>query len=50
MDQLVIMEYGELDTIMNPTSFFGEPDIFREIKAGRVKWLGHLFRTNECHL
>jgi hypothetical protein len=29
---------------------FGEPDIFREIKARIVKWLGHLFRTNEYHL
>jgi hypothetical protein len=27
---------------------FGEPDI-REIKARRVKWLGHLFRINEYH-
>jgi hypothetical protein len=28
---------------------FGEPDIIRDIKARRVKWLGHLFRTNEYH-
>jgi hypothetical protein len=28
---------------------FGEPDIIRGIKARRVKWLGHLFRTNEYH-
>jgi hypothetical protein len=28
---------------------FGEPDIIREIKARRVKFLGHLSRTNEYH-
>jgi hypothetical protein len=28
---------------------FGEPDIIKEIKARRVRWLGHLFRTNENH-
>jgi hypothetical protein len=28
---------------------FGEPDIIREIKAARVKWLGHFFRANEYH-
>jgi hypothetical protein len=26
---------------------FGEPDIIKEIKSRRVRWLGHLFRTNE---
>jgi hypothetical protein len=28
---------------------FAEPDIIREIKARRVKWMGHLFRANELH-
>jgi hypothetical protein len=28
---------------------FGEPDIIKETKARRVRWLGHLFRTNENH-
>jgi hypothetical protein len=34
---------------MNSTSFFGQHDIIREIKARRVKWLGHLLRSNEYH-
>jgi hypothetical protein len=33
MDQLVIMEDGELDTL------FGEPAIIREIKSRRVEWM-----------
>jgi hypothetical protein len=28
---------------------FGEPDIVKEIKARRVRWLGHHFRTSEHH-
>jgi hypothetical protein len=28
---------------------FGEPAIIGEIKARRLKWLEHLFRTNEHH-
>jgi hypothetical protein len=43
MDQLVIKEDGELDTR------FGEPAIIREIKARKVKWMGHLIRSNEHH-
>jgi hypothetical protein len=27
--------------------FFGEPGIIKETKARRVRWPGHLFRTNE---
>jgi hypothetical protein len=28
---------------------FGEPDIIKEIKGRRIRWLGLLFRTNENH-
>jgi hypothetical protein len=28
---------------------FAEPDIIRQIKSKRVKWLGHLFIANEYH-
>jgi hypothetical protein len=28
---------------------FGEPDIINEIKSRRVRWLGHLLRTNESN-
>jgi hypothetical protein len=27
----------------------GEPDMIKEIKSKRVRWLGHLFRANEHH-
>ena len=29
--------------------YFKYPYIFREIKARRVRWLGHLYRTEEQH-
>jgi hypothetical protein len=28
---------------------FGEPDVIIEIKATRVKWLGHLYTANKYH-
>jgi len=29
---------------------YNEPKIIHEIKATRVRWLGHLFRTHELYL
>jgi hypothetical protein len=57
-EKIVIFERKVLRKIYGPTcengrwrirynnelyQLFGEPDIIREIKARRVKWLGHLF-------
>jgi hypothetical protein len=42
MAQFEIMEDGELDTTMKSVS-----SLVKEINARRVRWLGHLFRTNE---
>jgi hypothetical protein len=63
-EKIVIFEGKVLRKIYGPTcdnerwrirynneryQLFGEPDIIREIKARRLKWLGHLFITNEYH-
>jgi hypothetical protein len=39
MDQLVILEDGELLYNNELYQIFGERDIIREIKSRRVKWL-----------
>jgi hypothetical protein len=46
MDQLVIMEDGRIRYNNELYQLFGEPAIIKEIKARKVRCLGHLFITN----
>jgi hypothetical protein len=43
MDQLTEEKYGSSYIIMNYINFTGNQNVVGTIKAGRVRWLGHLF-------
>jgi hypothetical protein len=45
MDRPMIMQSGVSDIIKNCT----EPDIIKMVKSARLRWLGHLYRTEELN-
>jgi len=44
---LTITVYGQQDTVMNFIRFWMELDLVKEIKIGRLWWLGQTFRMQE---
>jgi hypothetical protein len=33
-----------------PLGFYNEPNIIKIVEPGRLRWLGHLYRTEELNL
>jgi hypothetical protein len=46
---LMIMAQGILDTTTNCINYMRSWDIVKVVKAGRLKWLGHLFTSEDMN-